>query len=66
MGYGTGAIMAVPAHDTRDFEFAKEFEFPLFAFSIPKMLKAAKKFWQVTNAGLKMANTSTRPAKKPD
>ena len=29
MEYGTGAIMAVPAHDTRDFEFATKYELPI-------------------------------------
>ena len=35
MGYGTGAIMAVPAHDQRDFDFARAFELPIVEVVAP-------------------------------
>ncbi|MBI4049839.1 MAG: leucine--tRNA ligase [Candidatus Doudnabacteria bacterium] len=35
MGYGTGAIMAVPAHDERDFVFAKKYKLPIRKVIIP-------------------------------
>jgi leucyl-tRNA synthetase len=36
MEYGTGAIMAVPAHDQRDFEFAREYDLPVIVTITPK------------------------------
>ncbi len=37
--YGTGAVMAVPAHDERDFEFAKKFGLEIITSVIPKVAK---------------------------
>ncbi len=36
MEYGTGAIMSVPAHDQRDFEFAKEYNIPIIVTIMPE------------------------------
>jgi leucyl-tRNA synthetase len=39
MEYGTGAIMAVPAHDQRDFEFAKKYNLPVKVVIVPETIE---------------------------
>ncbi|SFV85851.1 Leucyl-tRNA synthetase [hydrothermal vent metagenome] len=36
MGYGTGAVMSVPAHDERDYDFAKKYDIPVVGVIRPK------------------------------
>jgi leucyl-tRNA synthetase len=43
MSYGTGAIMAVPAHDERDYEFARKFELPIVPVIQPEGQEDAEK-----------------------
>lgn len=43
ISYGTGAIMAVPAHDTRDFEFAQKFSLPIKCIIAPEEKEAEVK-----------------------
>ncbi len=58
--YGTGAIMAVPAHDQRDFEFARKFGLPVRVViqpegtepvNEPEMTAAVPAYGQMVNSG---------------
>lgn len=55
MDYGTGAIMAVPAHDTRDYEFAKKFNLPIIEVisggDVEKEAYIAKEGGKMVNSG---------------
>lgn len=42
INYGTGAVMAVPAHDERDFEFAHKFNIPIKEVIIPNLIQSTE------------------------
>jgi leucyl-tRNA synthetase len=57
MNYGTGAIMAVPAHDERDFSFAKEFGLPLIQVVSPNKNEPSADLQEAYTEGGVMINS---------
>ena len=51
MEYGAGAVMRVPAHDQRDFEFAKQYDLAIK----PVVLPPDDTAWDFTNARFSMS-----------
>jgi leucyl-tRNA synthetase len=66
-GYGTGAIMAVPAHDSRDFEFAEKFNLPIVCIQDPavtdpeqkKRILSGKECWTEDGSYISSSDKST-------
>ncbi|TQD70156.1 hypothetical protein C1H46_044309 [Malus baccata] len=58
--YGTGAIMAVPAHDTRDFEFASKFDIPIRWVVMPddKNISGSKKAYSGEGTVINSSNST--------
>lgn len=55
MEYGTGAIMAVPAHDQRDFDFAKKYNLPIRVVIIPEIRDERQETSTINNSSLESA-----------
>lgn len=71
MGYGAGAVMAVPGHDERDFEFAKKFDLPIREVIAPKggdpageLEEAYTEYGQMVNSGAYSGISSEEGMKK--
>ena len=61
MGYGTGAIFACPAHDQRDFDFARKYDLPILPVVKPADKDAASGAWVSSGKGADMDAAYTGP-----
>ena len=61
MGYGTGAIFACPAHDQRDFDFARKYDLPILPVVKPSDKDAASASWVTSGQGADMDAAYTGP-----
>ncbi|MBI2496285.1 MAG: leucine--tRNA ligase [Candidatus Omnitrophica bacterium] len=57
--YGTGAIMAVPAHDQRDFEFARKYDLPIRPVIVPEGTRLPEPLEQAFEAPGRMHDSGT-------